>query len=73
MPRASIFEHASHEEACDSDTRAQNPNHLNFSPPPISLPHAQEHTASLSHKYLEPLAFGEADLRFALSPRLAAL
>lgn len=65
-------EHASHEEMCSFPAPAewQLPqlllisNHLSSHSP---------HPTPLSHKYLEPLAIGEVDLRFVLqSPHLAA-
>lgn len=48
------------------------PNGLLHAPPPQL--HASDGLAaySWSHKWPKPLAFGEADLRFALSPQLAA-
>ena len=73
MLRLPFSEHASHEEACDSDALAQNTNYFTFFLPPITLPHTSDHPASLPHKYSKPLTFREADLRLVLpSPCLAA-
>ena len=53
---------------------AQNTDYLTFFLPLNPFPHAQDYSASLSHKYLKHLAFGEVDLRLVFpSPCLAAL
>ena len=55
-------EYASEEEVVNSDMPAWNTDHLSFFLPPITFLHASDHPASLSHKYLKPLAFGEGGL-----------
>ena len=57
---------ASHEEACNSDMPAQNTDYFTFFLPQIIFPHTSDNPASLSHKYPEPLTFGEAGLRLVL-------
>ena len=67
-------EHASHEEACYSNTRAQTTDYLTFFLPLITSLCTSNHPILFTHKYPEPLAFREEDLRLVLlSPHLVAL
>lgn len=65
-------EYAYEEAAVNSGMPAWNTDRLSFFLPPITFLHASDHSASLSHKYLKPLGFGEADWRSVLLSSLLA-
>ena len=56
--RASIFEYAYHEEACDPSSPAGNTDDLTFSLPPRTFLHTQDHPASLFHSPPAPYLQG---------------
>ena len=74
MLSTSIFECA---EAYSLVAPEKNDDYHTFFQPPfptLPMPQTMMLLYSLSQKYPEPIAFGEADLRLVLaSPRLAAL
>ena len=69
-----IFWTMSHREACKTDMLVQNINYFTFLLPPDICPPTSDYPTSLSHKYPQPLAFQETDLRLVLPfPCLATL
>ena len=68
MLSAYSFEYS---EACNPGIPVQNTSYLTFPLPPITFPHAE--TTCLFHKYTNPLALGDRDLRLVLPSQLPSL